>query len=694
MSFFKHRIFSTLVLATTSFFISLSSNAAGLMQPKQSSLPALQIRQHHVNVIIEDGYAITTVDQVFFNPNGQDLEAIYSFPVPEKASVGEFTYWIDNNPITGEVVEKERAREIYEQEKSQGREAAVTEQDEYKTFDISVFPVRAQSDVKIRLVYIQPTHVDSSIGRYVYPLEEGGVDEERLAFWSYNDAVTESFTFNVDLRSSYPVDEVRLPQHPQAQAQAISQQEWRIRMANQQGSVDIEESPTATAATKPAIVQRLDKDIVVYWRHQQGLPGSIDMITHKAPGENRGTFMLTVTPGDDLGVIEQGRDWVFVLDFSGSMEGKYHSLIEGVKLGLSKLNSKDRFRIVLFNNAAMEVTNGYVPATPDQVQAYIQMLESRQPTGGTNLYAGLENGIRGLDSDRPSAVILVTDGVANVGITEKKQFLKLLEQHDVRLFTFVMGNSANRPLLDGMTKISNGFAMSISNSDDIVGNILLATNKLSHQALRDVELDIDGVKVKELSPARIGSLYRGQQLIVFGHYWGDGDANLSLRGKIGAEEKTYRTRVNFPAQETRNPEIERLWAFAGIEDLQNKMDYLGEDSDSREAIIDIAKEFSLVTNYTSMLVLREEMFQHYNIDRNAPNSNAKRVEKEQHAREQRAASPVKDNRADTQQPAFNAPRATPKPRSGGGGAAGPWIFVLLLPLMVLKLKNRRRTTNF
>ena len=650
------------------------SNAAGLLTPSDGSLPALQIKQHHVNVVIEDGYAITTVEQTFYNPNSQDLEAIYSFPVPEKASVGEFTYWIDNVPITGEVVEKQRAREIYEAEKSQGREAAVTEQDDYRTFDISVTPVRAQQDVKIRLVYIQPTHVDASIGRYVYPLEEGGVDEEKLAFWTYNDAVTEAFSFNVNMRSSYPIDDVRLPKHPQASATQLSGDEWQVALANSAGAAQITEEGQA-AATTPQIVQRLDTDIVLYWRHQQGLPGSVDMVNYKEPGNSRGTFMLTVTPGDDLSVIQQGRDWVFVLDYSGSMQGKYQSLVEGVRQGLHKLNNNDRFRVVLFNNGTSEITRGYTVANAENILRVIQQLESTQPNGGTNLYAGLETGLRGLDSDRASAIILVTDGVANVGVTQKKQFLKLLEQYDVRLFTFVMGNSANRPLLDSMTKISNGFAMSISNSDDIVGNMLLATNKLNHEALRDIDVKISGVKVADLTPAHIGSLYRGQQLIVFGHYWGDGVADLAITGKIAGEEKRYSTRFNFPREETRNPEIERLWAYANIEDLQNTIDYLGEDADSQQAIVDIAKEYGLVTNYTSMLVVREEVFQQYNIDRN----NKQRVDKENLAREQRQLTPVRDNRVDSQQPAFNQPRAYPKSSGGGGGAVGPWTLLLLLP---------------
>ena len=201
---------------------SLPGFAAGLLTPVDSSLPKLEIREHHVDVVIEDGYATTTVEQVFGNPNNVDLEAVYSFPVPEKAAVGEFTFWIDGQAVSAEVLEKEQAREDYEAEKQAGREAAITEQDGYRTFDIFVTPVRAGQDVRIRLAYIQPAHVDSSIGRYVYPLEDGGVDEHRLSFWTYQEEVRERFSFNLLFRSSWPIDEFRLPKHPQASIQMLS----------------------------------------------------------------------------------------------------------------------------------------------------------------------------------------------------------------------------------------------------------------------------------------------------------------------------------------------------------------------------------------------------------------------------------------------------------------------------------------
>lgn len=753
--------------------------AAGLLKPKNAHYAELMIKQHHVDVVIEDMYATTTVEQVFHNPNADNLEAIYSFPVPKKAAVGEFSYWIDGKAVIGEVVEKKQARQIYEQEKQQGRETALVEKDSYKTFDISVFPVKANQDVKIRLVYLQNTQTDTGIGRYVYPLEDGGVDQEALSFWDRNEKVEEQFSFNVKLRSSYPVDGLRMPKHPNASLQQTDTHEWQatlinsatqmnnasgqttsinnralkaattddhvdiaITMDNQDrtkiadnidrlplgvrevsGDDSLEVLDTELNRSEPdphgitpehtplmtPTVTRLDQDILLYWRHQPNLPASVDMIAYKEPNESKGTYKLTLTPGTDLPLLSQGRDWVFILDISGSMKGKFSTLVEGVRQGLSGLNPKDRFKVVLFNDQANNFTKGYLPADQSNVNHIIQKLDQVQPHKGTNLYAGLKNGINQLDTDRSTAVVLVTDGVANVGTTEKSKFLKLLENRDVRLFTFIMGNSANRPLLEGMTDVSNGFAMSISNADDISGQLMLAKGKMSHAAMRDVTIEVDGVRSKDLvTPALSNTLYHGQQLTVLGHYFKAGEASVKLTGTINGEKKTYTTRFNLPEHALQHPELERLWAFTAIEELQAKMDYLGSDKDSQQAIVDTAVEYGLVTDYTSMLVVREEVFKALNIQR----TNKARTQKEHTAREQRLNSPIKSqqhrvdlknpmfvdrstaqpssshestNNSGASQPAQSQQRASVQPsRSGsGGGAVSPWLVILIAASIAL-----------
>ncbi len=677
-----HSIQALMLAVAMLFVTALPAQAAGLLSPKDGSLPALEIKDHHVTVVIEDGYAVTTVEQLFHNPHPQDLEAIYSFPVPEHGAVSEFTMWIDGKPVSGEVLEKKEARRIYEEEKQAGREAGITEKDSYRTFDISVSPVRAGQDTRIRLVYLQTTHVDTGIGRYNYPLEEGGVDEEKLAFWTSNDKVTGSFSFDLTLRSAYPVDAIRLPNHPQAQISQGNTGEWLVHIG-QGGAAPVNEEGASFNPQPPqqasTAVHTLDSDLVVYWRHQPGLPGSVDLVTYKPDASKRGTFMLTVTPGDDLQPITEGSDWIFILDVSGSMQGKYATLAAGVEKALGKMRPNDRFRLVLFNNASHELTSGYVNATPEMVQHYSDRLTNYRPNGGTNLYAGLKQGLQSLEADRSSALILVTDGVANVGETEQKKFIKLLKTKDVRLFTFIMGNSANRPMLEALTKHSNGFAVSISNSDDIVGKILEASSKMTHQALHGVELKISGIKVADLTPQQIGSLYRGQQLIVLGHYWGDGEAKVSLNGKVSGTYKQYQTRFKFPATSSDHPELERIWAYASIEQMQQQMEDFGEEADTQQAITDLALEYSLVTDQTSMVVLREEVFQSRGIKRN----NQQRLAVEHQAQQQRAAQPVQSRRVDNTQPMYSKPRA-----SHGGGAFGWWMLGLMVVPVVRRLRNK------
>jgi Ca-activated chloride channel family protein len=666
------------VLLITALIAAFSPKAlaAGLLKPVNSQYKALQIESHHVEVAIQDGYATTSIEQTFYNPNDTELEALYSFPVPQKAVVGEFIYWINGSPVIAEAVSKEKARKIYDDQKAQGNATALTEKDQYKTFDIRVYPVQPQQSVKVKLVYMQDALLDHGIGRYVYPLEEGGVDEAKNSFWTRNDKVEQDFSFNVTLRSSYPVDGVRLPAHPSA---VITQQAdgehttWKANIGNHIDKTEREgESQQSSQAS-----MRLDQDVVFYWRLQDGLPGRVDMVAYRDPETSkRGTVKLTFTPGDDLTRVTQGRDWVFVLDKSGSMSGKYSTLVEGVRQGLGKLPAEDRFRVVMFDNNTYDLTGGFVAVNPTNVSKALQSVEQVEPSNGTNLYEGMSAAIRKLDDDRPTGIVLVTDGVANVGVTEKRRFFELMEKHDVRLFTFIMGNSANTPLLVPMTKLSNGVATSVSNADDIIGHLMNITSKLTYQAYRNIQLDIDGVKIKDLTPEQISSLYRGEQLTVFGHYFKGGEADIKLTMDIGGKSQQYRTKVMLPDSAIEHPELERMWAFSAIRDLQEQMDYLEQkDSDKEQAIEDIALEYGLLTDYTSLLVVEEDVFQQLGIER----KNQSRVLKEQSAREVKQNKPVKPSRADNSQPMFSQPA----PTHSGGGSGGSINILVLLSMILL-----------
>ncbi|MEQ8268573.1 MAG: VIT and VWA domain-containing protein [Parvibaculum sp.] len=661
------------------------ADAAGLLTPAGSSTP-LAIEDHHVDVLIEDGYATTTIEQTFRNPGTDDLEAVYAFPVPEHAAVGEFTYWIDGKPVTAEVLKKQEARALYESEKTANRETALAEQEDFRRFQMSVWPVRANSDVRIRMSYVQPAKLDAGVGRYVYPLEEGGTDDAGVAsFWQMKDEVTGSFSFDMTLRTSYPVEALRLPAHPDAAITKGADGSWHVSIAR--GSNRAEEAGTAAA---PVSAAALNEDVALYWRQTPGLPGSLEVLSHKATAEGRGTFMAVLTPGEDTNAITGGRDWTFVLDRSGSMDTKFATLKEGIGRTLKSLPQQDRFRIVFFDDSAMRMFNGFRSATSEEVEKTISELGNVHIGGGTNLYAGLKTGLDDLDADRPNGVVLITDGVANVGPHERQDFVDLASAQDVRLFTVVMGNSADRPMLEHLAAISGGTSMNVSNSDDITGRLMTAVARLSHHSLNDIDVKVDGVRVADVTPELKGGLFRGEQLVVFGHYWGSGKATFRVSGKVNGKEKIYEASLDMPETATLNPEIERLWAFSRIEDEMRQLAVIGEDADSEQSIADTAIEFGLLTPYTSMVVVREEVFAQQGIAR----TNQQRLETEADARTARQLSQpipgtswLAGNGTSTPRPHI-ATSGTGGGGGSGGGAAGP-LLLLLLGLFHL-VRSRQR----
>ena len=138
-----------------------------------------------------------------------------------------------------------------------------------------------------------------------------------------------------------------------------------------------------------------------------------------------------------------------------------------------------------------------------------------------------------------------------------------------------------------------------------------------------------------------------------------------------------------PDTATEHPELERMWALSATRDLQEQMDYLEQkDRDKEQAIEDIALEYGLLTDYTSLLVVEEEMFQQLGMER----KNQARVLKEQSAREVKKNNPVKPTRADKNQPTFNQP--TPSYSGGGSGGGGGSMNLVVLLSMILLVVGR------
>lgn len=655
--------------------------AGGTLTPTGFGHAAIQIKEHAVDVVIDSGFARTEVTQTFFNPNNADLEAIYAFPVPEGASLSEITIWNGEKTLNGEVIEAKEAKRVYQEERDSGNDAGLGECSctkkkddvEYTSFKFSVSPVRAQSETRIRFVYYQALKIESGIGRYVYPLAEGGTDDAAPSFWTRNAHVEQRFAASVDLRAGWPVAEVRAPDR-EMNITKLSEGHYK-----------------ATYETSGA---HLDKDFVFYYRLADDLPGRVELLTYKPKANEPGTFMLTVTPGEDLAAIGEnvaaspsklqapmayseaitvsstaGADYVFVLDVSGSMDTKIHTLARGVQQTLHHFKAGDRFRIFTFNTGAAELTNGFVAASPQSVAEWSERVMQLRSGGGTNVYDALQAGLNAVEADRTTSILLVTDGVTNQGIVDPKAFYTLLKKYDVRVFGFLMGNNSNWPLMRLIAETSGGFYSAVSNDDDIIGQILLAKSKITSEALHDAKLTISGVQTFEKTDDVIGKIYRGQQLVIFGRYDKGGQATIKLAAKLTGQDATYETGFNFPEVSSEHPELERLWAMDRIEHvIMKETAGVVPTDEAEQSIRDLGVKYQLVTDYTSMVVLSDDTFARHGIDR----KNAQRVETERKAQSARNAIEPVNHRVDNGRPMFRGNAPTLK----GGGAFDPITALL------------------
>ena len=190
------------------------------------------------------------------------------------------------------------------------------------------------------------------------------------------------------------------------------------------------------------------------------------------------------------------------------------------------------------------------------------------------------------------------------------------------------------------------------------------------------------MKTSDVTGDVIGKIYRGQQLVLFGRYAKGGEANVSLQAKLTGKDETYTTTFAFPDVTTEHPELERMFALAHIDELTMKEQAgLTPPAESEQAIRDLGLKYQLVTDYTSMVVLADDVFEKRGIARN----NKQRIEIERAAQSARSAAAPVNHQADRGKPMFSGRSHGLK----GGGAFDPWMAILALVAAVAALRLRQ-----
>ncbi len=584
------------------------ADAAGLLIADGGFGGVLEIKEHDVDVTINNGVAVTRVTQVFENTENRQVEALYTFPVPRGASVSNFSMWINGKEMVGEVLEKQRARQIYDSYKQRRKDPGLLEQVDYKRFEMRIFPIAAGAEQKVQIAYYQELAVDHDEALYVYPLAtvtRGDADAR----------TTGRFAINFQVKSEVPVTGLESPSHPGEFVPA------RHTETYQQASLETDGGSLA-------------RDVVLRYRLSRPKTG-FDLITSRQKGED-GYFLLTLTAGEELAALDSGMDYVFVLDISGSMatDGKLIVSKSAVQAFIDELAPEDRFEVMTFNVQPQTLFGELRPAADQSRGPASAFLDTRQARGGTVLAPAMNTAYRYADPDRTLNVVVLSDGMTEQ--RERRELMDLIDgrPRNARVFCIGIGNEVNRPLLEQMADDSGGLAAFISRGDDFTRAAKAFRRKLMRPVAADIRLEIDGAGVRELEPALVPNLYYGAPVRIYGRYSGSGEARVRMKANVQGVALERETTLLFPETDGGNPEIERMWAWKRIDGLLKQADRSGDRRPVLEEVVRLGEDFSIVTEYTSFLVLENDAeYQRWKIDR----KNRARIGRDRSAQLQREA---------------------------------------------------------
>jgi Ca-activated chloride channel family protein len=581
------------------------ARAAGLLIADGGFGGQLEIEEQAVEVTINNGVAVTTVTQVFRNLENRQVEALYTFPVPKGASVANFSMWIDGKEMIGEVVEKERARQIYDSYKQVRRDPGLLEQTSYKTFEMRIFPIAPRAEQRVQIAYYQELDLDNDWATYVYPL----ATTTRAAI----DSRTRGrFALNLSVSSEVPIVTLESPSHGDEFAVA-------------------EHTKHHVQASLEVTGGDLNRDVVLAYQLARPRTG-IDVVASMEPGED-GYFLMTLTSGDELGErTGGGMDYVFVLDISGSMDddGKLNLSRNSLDAFIRALGAEDRFDVVTFNVAANNLFRELRPADDSAQERAREFLRQQEARGGTFLEPAIRAAYLYKDPDRALNVVILSDGMTEQ--RERKTLLRLIGERpsNTRVFAIGVGNEVNRPLLEQLAGDAGGLAAFISRGDDFERQARAFRRKLLRPAATNLAVDVEGGELYDVEPRQLPNLYHGAPVRLYGRYREPGPVALTIRGDLGGRTFERTLHIDLPGDEADNPEIERMWAWHRVQRLLKDADRDGSRQNVVDEIVRLGEGYSIVTEYTSFLVLENDAeYRRWKIERR----NALRIERDRKQQE-------------------------------------------------------------
>ncbi|HWU37386.1 MAG TPA: VIT domain-containing protein [Candidatus Acidoferrum sp.] len=557
------------------------------------SLDRLPLASTDVDVRIAGVIADVTVEQAYKNEGSRPITAKYVFPGSTRTAVYAMRMQVGNRMIVAQIREKHQARKEYEAAKQEGKTASLLEQQRPNVFQTSVANILPSDRILVELRYTELLVPTDGKYQFVYPTVVGpryngasGQESHAAERWVASPYLHEgessrsAFNLRVAINSPIPLKEIGSTSH--------------------QVQVQYEDDSRAIVSLVETGRPENNRDFILDYR-LSGDRVESGVLLYKGKDEN--FFLAMVEPPAAFAAAEiPPREYIFILDVSGSMHG---FPLDTAKILLNDLlrhlDPRDRFNLLLFSGGSSVLAERSLPAPPANLQLALNLINRQQGGGGTELLPALRRALAlPRDGNRAQTVVIITDGL----VTVEKEAFDLIRKSlgHANVFTFGIGSSVNRFLLEGMARAGKGEPFVVTNGSHAQEEAARFRRYIDSPVLAHVKAHFDDFGAYDVEPESIPDVFASRPVILFGKWRGERQGRLSVEGITGSGP--YRLSLDLSAAEARedNAALKYLWARSRIQTLSD-YNKLEPDAERVQEVTQLGLKYSLLTAYTSFIAI-------------------------------------------------------------------------------------------
>lgn len=574
-----------------------------VVQDAEPKLVPMPLKHTEVQASVTGYIATVDVQQQFHNPFDSKIEAVYQFPLPQDAAVSEFVMEVgpedDRRQIRGIIREKAEAERIYAHARAQGFNTSLLTQVRPNIFEQKVANIEPGKQIDINIRYFNTLGYADGWYTFSFPMVVGprfnpaGTPDPVHAVANGTPAQPNGTTIYYlrptersghDINVSLSIDAGVSIEEAKCLTHTVS----ATNPNESPNKLNVKLSPNDTIP---------NKDFVFAFR-VAGKQMKSGLVTHlNSNGDKFFTLMLYPPAGLEQ-LDRQPMEMVFVLDCSGSMSGEpMRQSKDAMTHALKQLRPDDTFQVIRFSNNASALGNKPLPATRDNIHKALRYVDNLSGHGGTQMIEGIKAALDfPHDKERYRVVTFLTDGY----IGNEKQILHEMNRRigDARVFSFGVGSSTNRFLLDRMATIGRGasaYLLPDTSGKEIMD---LYFDRISHPAMTDLSISYGAAQVSEVYPSRVPDLIVGRPVILTGKYTGD-LSDIRINGTAGRRDLTIAIDNKDSAT---HPALAQVWARRKIADLMDQMTIDG-NNELEPTVLNTALRYNLVSAYTAFIAV-------------------------------------------------------------------------------------------